>query len=264
MKQERTQQKNRPRWLGAAVAVGVLAALVIMALLVRTITVEPNEQANPAEENAHAPASEAAPEVDGLLGSSSEDFAYPCQAELSTDAGSVEDKAPEVDEWVSAGYNVVPMSTDFGGCEKRDSGLRVGYAHTPAGALMAAANYAVVVDPSGTEAQDSIKAAVAEGPDRDELLDRAEQISSGSAPATDPAAMRSAEFVGYDVREASKDRASFNIYMSFDNDAGVRQQAVGQVDLVWENGDWRVEPASGQQLMTVDFATTSPSVTWGP
>lgn len=264
MKQERTQQKTRPRWLGVAVAAGVLAALVIIALLVRTVTAEPDEQAGPAENNAQAPASEAAPEVDGLLDPSSEDFAYPCQAELSTDTASVEDKAPEVDEWVSAGYNVVPMSTELGGCEKRDSGLRVGYAHTPAGALMAAATYSVALDPAGEEGQADAKAAMAAGTDRDQLIERGERIRNGEAPAADMSVMRSAQLVGYDVQETTADRASFGLHYEFENNAGSRQQAVVQIDVVWEDGDWKAEPASGQQGATAELSTGSPSIEWGP
>lgn len=264
MKQERTEQKNRPRWLGAAVAVGVLVALVIMALLVRTVTAEPDEPAGPAEDNAQAPASEAAPDVDGLLDSSSENFAYPCQAELSTDTASVEDKAPEVDEWVSAGYNVVPTSTELGGCEKRDSGLRVGYAHTPAGALMAAATYSVALDPAGEDGEADAEAAMAAGTDRDQLIERGERIRDGEAPAADMSVMRSAQLVGYDVQEATAERASFGLHYEFDNNAGSRQQAVIQIDVVWEDGDWKAEPASGQQGATAEISTGAPSTEWGP
>ena len=263
MKQGSQERAGRPRWLGAAILAAVLVALVIVALLVPTITNNDADQAPDTAGNAQAPVAEEAPEV-AATGSTNEEFAYRCQEQLSTETTAIEDSAPEVDEWVSAGYNVVPTSAELGGCEKRDSGLRVGYAHTAAGALMAAANYAITVSPSGIDATDSIKAAVADGSDRDQLLEQAEQISKGNQTAADPSALRSAEFTGYDVREATGDEASFNLYLEFDDASGLRQEAVGQVDLVWEDGDWKVEPASGQDLMSVDLATSSPSVAWGP
>lgn len=40
--------------------------------------------------------------------------------------------------------------------------------------------------------------------------------------------------------------------------------AAGQADLVWEDGDWKIDPASGSELMTVSEAASEPSVEWGP
>ena len=165
---------------------------------------------------------------------------------------------------MSAGYNVVPTSAELGGCEKRDSGLRVGYAHTAAGALIAATTYSVALDPASAEGEADAEAAMVAGADRDELIEQGERIRDGEAPAADMSLMRSAELVGYDVRDVTDDRASFGLHYDFDDDAGLRQQAVIQIDVVWQDGDWKAEPASGQQGATAELATDDPAVDWGP
>ena len=129
--------RTRPRWFGPALIALVLLLVGVAGWIIRDLTA-PNEAKAPTTPVAStAPTQGAAEAAIPQLG---EDFAWDCQAQLNQDAVSVADEAPEVQDWVAAGYNVVPSSEEFGGCERRDSGLRVGYAHSEAGALMAAAN----------------------------------------------------------------------------------------------------------------------------
>lgn len=252
------------RWLLAAVLAGVLASLVAVALIVQALTKGPEQPPSSSSSAAVEGEAEAAPEVSDSGAAGDESFAHSCQAELSTDTAGVDDSAPAVDEWTSAGYNVVPVSTEHGGCEDNESGLRTGFSHTPSGALLAATSYAIAVSPSGINAADRLDEAVAAGPDKDDLVAQAEGIAEGNEAGADPEALRSAELIGYDVRDYTEDAASFTLYLEMTDSTGSRRVAAGQADLVWEDGDWKVQPASGQQLMTVSEANGDPSVQWGP
>lgn len=252
------------RWLPAVVLASVLAVLVAVALIVQALTKEPEQQPSSGSSAATQGAGEPTPEVSGSSTSADEDFADPCQGELSTDTANVDDEAPSVDEWMSAGYNVIPVSTKHGGCKENESGLRTGYSHTPSGALLAATTYAIAVSPSGINAADRLDEAVMEGPDKEDLIAQAEGISEGQEAGGDPEALRSAELIGYDARNYTEDEASFTLYLEITDSTGNRRTAAGQADLVWEDGDWKVQPASGQQLMTVSEASGDPAVQWGP
>lgn len=259
MSDENANKTTRP-WMPLAVLGGVLVLLVVLALAV-TWTRDSSDDDAPATESGNAETAESAPSV---TATDAEDFAAECQASLETEDAGIEDKAPSVDQWVSVGYNVVPMSTGHGGCQESDSGLRTGFAHTDAGALMAATTYAIGVSPSGMNGEARIEESVIEGADKDELIERAESISRGETDGADAEALRSADIQGYDVRELSDDRASFTIYLEISDGSGQRMTAAGQADLVWEDGDWKIDPASGSELMTVSEAASEPSVEWGP
>lgn len=254
--------RKRP-WLPLAILLGGLLIIAVAVSLWRFATSSSDEESSTESPSQPENSSiETQPDV-STSSPRNQDFAYTCQSELSTDQVDISSSAPEVDEWVSAGYNVVPSGRELGGCHESDSGLRLGYAKNEAGALFAATNYAIGVSPSGINAEDRLDESVAEGPDKTELLAAAESISKGQAEGANPAALRSAEVIGYDLRASESDSASFTIYLSFDDDSNLRKTAAGQVDLVWLDGDWKVNPASGQTLMTVDEATKSPSVRWG-
>lgn len=259
---EEQNSQKRPRWVPAAVLAGVLVVLVVVALIVRGLTGDQN-QSGAGQQSVPEASPETAPAVEGTT-AVSKDLAMQCQEGLTTATDSVASEAPQVDEWVSSGYNVVPVSSHHGGCQENESGLRTGFAHTPSGALLAATTYAIAVSPSGINASDRLTESVAEGPDRDQLVQRAEDITQGEAEGADPEALRSAELIGYDQRQADAGSASFMLYLEITDSTGNRRTAAGQVDVVWEDGDWKVDPASGQDLMSVSATTTNPSVEWGP
>ncbi|WP_394253012.1 hypothetical protein [Arthrobacter pityocampae] len=265
------QPKDRPKWFGAAV---MLAALLLVGLLawgIRVFLVPSNDEpaADPAtaatqtaiaapSASASAPASATtAPVADG-------DAAWDCQADLNNDDTSVADSAPAVEEWVAGGYNVIPFS-EFGGCEKRPSGLRVGYAHTEAGSLMAAVTYSVALDPSvSEEAAENVEVAIAEGPDRDRLAEKAQRIRDGLEQGTDGSASSSATLVGYVQDFYSDDAASYRLIYELPSVSGGMSKVSVQADVVWEDGDWKLDPASGTELMTSDQYQGQPYVGWGP
>ena len=254
--------RTRPRWFGPALIALVLLLVGVAGWIIRDLTA-PNEAEAPT-----APAASSAPTqgaAEAAIPQLGEDFAWDCQAQLNQDAVSVADEAPEVQDWVAAGYNVVPSSPEFGGCERRDSGLRVGYAHSEAGALMAAATYAMSLDPSvSEEAAKDVEVAIAEGSNRDRLEEKAQRIRDGLEEGDDGLAASTTTLIGYSQDFYSDEAASYQLIYNLPSGNGLSQKIAGQVDLVWEDGDWKLDPASGTSMITGDQHQGQPYVEWGP
>ena len=254
--------RTRPRWFGPALIALVLLLVAVAGWTIRNLTA-PDEVQAPT-----TPAATTAPtqgQAEAAAPASGEDFAWDCQAKLSTDTSSVADEAPEVQDWVAAGYSVVPSSPEFGGCERRDSGLRVGYAHSEAGALMAAATYAMALDPSmSEEAAENVEVGIAEGPNRDRIEEKAQRIRDGVEEGDDGSASASSTLIGYSQDHYTDESASYQLIYSLPSDNGLTIKAAMQVDVVWEDGDWKLDPASGTELMTSDQYQGQSYVEWGP
>lgn len=259
--------KDRPKWFGAAV---MLLALVLVGLLawgIRVFLFPSNDEPNavptsPATQTA-IPSSPAS--ASPTAGSAADtDLAWDCQADLNDDTTSVAESAPAVEEWVAAGYNVVPFS-QFGGCEKLPSSLRVGFAPTEAGSLVAAATYAVALDPSvSEEAAQDLEVAVAEGPNRILLGERAQRIRDGLEQSEDTSVITRLTLLGYIQNSYTDDAASYRLVYSAPDASGLEQTLIAQVDLVWEDGDWKLDPASGNDFNTWARYQGQQYVQWGP
>jgi hypothetical protein len=263
------QHKDRPKWFGAAV---MLLALVLVGLLawgLRAFLLPGSEEpagvpAGPATPVASPSASASVSASAAATPAADADTAWDCQADLNNDATSVADAAPAVEEWVSAGYNVVPFS-DFGGCQKQPSGLRVGYAPTEAGSLMAAATYSVALDPSvSEEAAQDLEVAVAEGSNRVLLGERAKRIRDGLEEGDDGSATSSLTLIGYIQNSYTETEASYQLIYSAAGSNGLEQKLAAQVDVVREDGDWKLDPASGTELISGSRYQGQPYIQWGP
>ena len=255
--------RTRPRWFGPALIALVLLLVAVAGVTIRNLTTDDSQAQAP-----QGPAASTAPtqgEAEAAAPASGEDFAWDCQAQLSTDTSSVADEAPEVLDWVAAGYNVVPSSDEFCGCERRDSGLRVGYAHSEAGALMAAATYAMALDPSvSEEAAENVEVGIAEGPNRDRIEEKAQRIRDGVEEGDDGSASASTTLIGYSQDHYTDEAASYQLIYSLPSDNGLTTKVAVQADVVWEDGDWKLDPASGTELMTSDQYQGQSYVEWGP
>ncbi|MHA7241415.1 hypothetical protein [Arthrobacter sp. TMS1-12-1] len=266
--QDTTQKpKARPKWFGAA---AMLLALVLVGLLAWSLRVFlfPSNDAPAADPTTAttqtAPSSASTSASSTAAPVEDADAAWDCQADLNSDDASVTDSAPTIEEWVVGGYNVIPFS-EFGGCEKLPSTLRVGYAPTQAGSLVAAATYAVALDPSASEqAASDLEAAVAEGPNRLLLGERAQRIRDGLEQSEDTSVIARLTLLGYIQNSYSDDAASYRLIYSAPDASGLEQTLIAQVDLVWEDGDWKLDPASGNDFNTWARYQGQQYVQWGP
>ena len=130
---------------------------------------------------------------------------------------------------------------------------------------MAAATYAMALDPSVSEdaAKDS-EVAIAEGPNRDRLEEKAQRIRDGLEEAKGGLAASSATLIGYSQDHYTDEAASYQLIYDLPSENGLTQTITGQVDLVWEDGDWKLDPASGTSMITGDQHQGQPYVEWGP
>ena len=58
--------------------------------------------------------------------------------------------------------------------------------------------------------------------------------------------------------------ASYRLVYDLPSGNGLTQKITGQVDVVWEDGDWKLDPASGTDMITGDQYQGQPYVQWGP
>ncbi|OUM44686.1 hypothetical protein [Arthrobacter sedimenti] len=261
------QPKDHPKWFGAAVMLLALVLVGLVAWGLRVFLFPSNDE--PAAEPSTSATQTAIPSASASESATAgpvadSDTAWDCQADLNNDNVSVADSAPTVEEWVVGGYNVVPFS-EFGGCQKQPSGLRVGYAHSETGSLMAAATYSVALDPSvGEEAAQDLEVAVAEGSNRVLLGEKAKRIRDGLEEGTDGSVAARSTLVGYVQNSYTDTAASYQLIYSVAGSDGLEQRVSGQVDVVWEDGDWKLDPASGTELISGSRYQGQPYIQWGP
>lgn len=199
---------------------------------------------------------------------SHESYAYPCQSDLDHSATpSVTDEAPAADSWTSGKDGVqYPVSTKFGGCESLNSGWKVGHAHNTAGALYAATDF--LAGPTGKELEhasaDDLTKVYASGAVRDQIIANAAKSKTpeptGEGYMTEsPESDISAQLRGYEVQEQDADKVRVLLYGQSD---AVFSGTFG-FTMVWQDGDWKVDPVSAERPMDLQMtATSDPAVTW--
>jgi hypothetical protein len=130
---------------------------------------------------------------------------------------------------------------------------------------MAAATYSVALDPSvSEEAAQDIDVAVAEGSNRDLLGEKAKRIRDGLEQSTDGSVAARSTLIGYIQNNYTDTAASYQLIYSVAGTDGLEQKLSGQVDVVWEGGDWKLDPASGTEFITGSRYQGQPYIQWGP
>lgn len=118
------------------------------------------------------------------------------------------------------------------------------FAHSPTGAVVAAANFIVWLS-SNQQLDEVTTTLIAAGADRDRML--AEVHSSWDGSTTVPLAI-----LGYGIEVRSADEALVTIAASLPSDAP-RTVTAWPLVMIWADGDWKVKPPSngrwGQEII---------------
>ncbi|WP_422758816.1 hypothetical protein [Paenarthrobacter sp. C1] len=208
---------TKPKFIISAVVVAVIAALAIILALIPRSGGTPAAGPAPAASTSTGqpnPASEAS-----VCGLPSGDQAKPAAAPADT-------------KWELVGKIAAPTSPQqFGPGTTEANGLRSCFAHSPTGALYAAAN--VTALSSAGKARLVFEDLAVPGPERDAVLK--------SSPSAAPDSV-TAQVAGFAIRSYDADRAVVDLAFKGSNGALVSIP----VPLQWYGGDWKfVVPATG-------------------
>lgn len=227
------QAKRAPWILLAFIALIVIVAVGVWAL--RVFWFEPSQTADPKPQpsrssTAAEPSSTPAPNDVCTLDNTDRD--------IST-------TPPDATQWVIERWAALPVVEGAGPCNKQD-GYRVGFAHTQTGALLATYHYFVHADPStaGGETRAIAEYGLVDGPLKDQILKRIDDVLNGVEPRHTDADMAKISLRGYQITYEG-DTAVVELLAS-STDGSVL--SAGTFKLVWQDGDWRIDPASGDSL----------------
>ena len=247
------QAKRAPWVLLAFLALIVIVAVGVWAL--RVFWFEPSQTAEPAPQptSSSTPVETTTPtDPDGTC-------------TLDNTDRDISATPPEATQWVIERWAPLPVVGGAGPCIERD-GYRVGFAHTQTGALLATYHYFVHANPStaGGETRAIAEYGLVDGPLKDQILKRIDDVLNGVEPRHTDADMAKISLRGYRI--------------TYEGDTAVVELLAGSPDgsvlsggtfkLVWQDGDWRVDPAAGDSLeasttnvRASDFVPWSPSTT---
>ena len=161
--------------------------------------------------------------------------------------------APDVDTWDFQGTVPYPVSETHGPGATTDRGIRYCFAHSPEGALFAAANaLAQASDPAA--AQDWARTFLSDGPARDRWIADAADTTDEDGVRFSVAGFRLLAYTG------STARVDLGVAGSV---SGSAVHGTFVYELVWRDGDWRLDATAPRPL---DYATVpdlAGYITWG-
>lgn len=232
--QQTSEQAKRAPWvLLAFIALIVLVAVGVWAL--RVFWFEPSQTAGPTPQPSasEAPVEPSTPPAENGT------------CTLDTTDRDISSTPPEAARWVVEQWAALPEVDGAGPCAEVD-GNRVGFAHTQTGALLATYHYFVRANPStaSEETRSLAEYALVDGPLKESFLQRIDDVLNGVQPRNTEAEMAQITLRGYRI--------------TYEGDTAVVELLAGSTDgsvlsggtfkLVWQDGDWRVDPASGESL----------------
>lgn len=214
---------TRPGFFLATGAVGGIAVLGIVLGIMNLNDDEPDVAVpTPTEApSSSAPASEP---------SSSAETGSVCGLPGEAFDGTV--STPPEAQWEFQDTTGYPTSDVYGPADTNSDGVRFCFQHTPDGALFAAAN-AVVQGANPQTVGDWLDYFIADGPNREAV------VSSGPDASTDGTGTR-VEIAGF--RMLAYDGDSARVDVAVQGSATGRTVSLSMVyDLVWQDGDWKLE-----------------------
>ena len=233
------------RWTGIA-AIGVVLLLIVVALF---LLVRPRD--GQSAQSASAPASSTS------MTSSAPAALPPSSASTSRFDVSPPTAVPAGITW-SLYQSVALPSSSTAGPLTLDGDIATGYAHTPVGALIAAANistrYFLALD---SDYRQAAEAMVAPGVGRDAWIAlRAKESHPIADPAGTYAQIAAFNFLSYSLADSVVQVAT--------RAADGSLQAVPE-HVVWVNGDWRLvlSPDGGQSTNAQPLPSLAGFVSWG-
>lgn len=181
---------------------------------------------------------------------------------LDTTDRDISTSPPEASRWVVERWAALPEVDGAGPCIEQD-GYRVGFAPTATGALLATYHYFVHANPStASESTKSIaEYALVDGPLKESILKRIDDVLNGVEPRNTDAEMAQITLRGY--RIAYQGEMAVVDLLAGSTDGSVLSG--GTFKLIWQDNDWRVDPASGDSLEASSTnVRASDFVSWMP
>ena len=244
------QAKRAPWILLAFLALLIIVAVGVWAL--RVFWFEPSQTAEPKPQPTSSSSATEAPSAP-----------VPDDAcTLDNTARDISTTPPDATQWVIERWAALPVVEGAGPCTARD-GYRVGFAHTQVGALLATYHYFVHADPStaGGETRAIAEYGLVDGPLKNQILKRIDDVLNGVEPRHTDADMAKVSLRGYQITYEGD--TAVVVLLASSTDGSVL--SAGTFKLVWQDGDWRVDPASGDSLeASTTNVRASDFVSWSP
>ena len=248
MAEDDTEQNpfTRP---GFIVGADVVAALIVAAIVLTVINLNRgNDAAPPAPDPSSSATASAAPSPEE---SEAAGGASVCGLEGVELTGNVT-TAPAA-EWAFVRTVAYPTSPEFGPADLGPEGYPTCFQHSPEGALFAAAT-ALAVPTDSALVQPWIDYALSTGPYRETLLAELGGSSDSSGVRL--------QVVGFRVLSYDGETARVDLAVRGSSE-GTTITASTVYELIWEDGDWKINANSATPF---DFATipdTSGYIPWG-
>jgi len=239
------EQAKRAPW----VLLAVLAAIIVVAAAVwalRVFVFEPSQ--NPAPQPTTSQEPSADPVETGAC-------------ELDNTDRDISTTPPETTRWVVERWAVLPEVDGAGPCTEGDE-YRVGFAHTQTGAVLAVYHYFVHGIPASPDAgtRGLLEHALLDGPMKDSILQEVDDVENGVEVRVPDEQYAGVEFGGYRVVSYDSDTAVIEVLIGNDSSTGSLT-----TKLVWQDGDWRIDPASASAWGTTQSdVSTQGFVLWTP
>ena len=235
------------------IAGAIVAGLAILGIIISAgLVMSDNEQTSPQPPPQSTPA-EPSPE------------ASPSSDLDSSDCGLTETgpdkpltRAPAGSDWMMVGRGTGARVEGHGPGETEPGGYVSCYARTPTGALLAAANFEMLLtDPNHVERAAS--ELVAEGAGREALMEAAPELKTTLETAIMEGNEFSGEWAGFIMHSYDGERAQVTLLVDDDGVYYARP-----VEMRWENGDWRaVRTQTGEPIgETHEVSDASQYVDW--
>lgn len=226
---------TRPRFVLAAAFLGMVAVLGVAVALFHH---GKDTSGGAPPPNAIAPSGSVAADV-------------PAGPDASALPTAVPTQAPADVSWQLVGQGSVPVSKTAGP-RTVIGGVAAGFAHTPEGALLAAAQLAERAAFSSGRAswEPTVQHSFVPGPDRDRLL-----ANLRSVPAQQAAPGKVSPLIGFEYQAYTPDTAVIGLVYRAP-DATPPTYHVVTTTMQWRDGDWRMVPPPGGSWLSVNRQAT--------